>query len=375
MATPAEPPSIETSTGPGGESALRLGGSWTLPFAGRLQREVERGWTAASIDGRAILRLDSAGALLLRRLLERSGAPRDSVQLGSDAAALLALVDTATGAPAKPPSARRRNSAIDLLDHVGRVTVAMLEQTRTLVGFLGLTLATLARVLMRPSRLRVTPMVHHMEQTGLDAVPLVAVLCFLVGAVVAYLGANVLRAFGAEIYVVELVSVAFLREFGVLLTAILLAGRTASAFTAQIGAMKSREEIDAIRTLGLDPIELLVLPRLLALLVMLPLLSFLGTIAGLLGGMAVSAAELGISTEAFMVRFEENFALKHMLIGLGKAPVFAAVIALVGCLEGFKVAGTAQSVGERTTSSVVQAIMLVIVLDAIAAVFTMEMGW
>ena len=184
-----------------------------------------------------------------------------------------------------------------------------------------------------------------------------------------------LREFGAEFFVVELVGFAFMREFGVLLTAILLAGRTASAFTAQIGAMKAREEIDAIRVLGLDPIELLVIPRLLALLVMLPLLAFLAVLAGLAGGMLVGLLSLDISPEMFIARLDETVQLRHYLVGLSKAPVFALVIAVVGCLEGFKVGGTAQSVGERTTSSVVQSISLVIILDALFAIFFMEMGW
>jgi phospholipid/cholesterol/gamma-HCH transport system permease protein len=175
--------------------------------------------------------------------------------------------------------------------------------------------------------------------------------------------------------VVELVGIAFLREFGVLLTAILLAGRTASAFTAQIGSMQSGEEIDAIRTLGLDPIELLVIPRLAALLIMLPLLTFLAMIAGIAGGMAVSIASLGLTPEMFITRLQETLSIKHFWVGISKAPIFAIVIALIGCLEGFQVQGTAQSVGERTTSSVVQTIALVILLDAFAALFFMEMNW
>ena len=169
--------------------------------------------------------------------------------------------------------------------------------------------------------------------------------------------------------------VAFLREFGVLLTAIILAGRTASAFTAQIGAMKSREEIDAIRTLGLDPIDLLVLPRVIALLVMLPLLTFIAMLAGLAGGMSVGAFSLGIPPEAYFARMDSTLELRHFLVGLVKAPVFAMVIALIGCLEGLQVEGTAQSVGERTTSSVVQTISLVIVLDALFAIWFMQMDW
>ena len=173
---------------------------------------------------------------------------------------------------------------------------------------------------------------------------------------------------------VELVSIAFLREFGVLLTAIILAGRTASAFTAQIGAMKSREEIDAIRTLGMDPVDLLVIPRMLALLVMLPLLTFIAMIAGLLGGLTVGAFNLDIPPQAYLSRMDATIEVRHFLVGLSKAPLFAIIIALIGCLEGLQVEGTAQSVGERTTSSVVQAISLVIVIDAIMALWFMQMG-
>jgi phospholipid/cholesterol/gamma-HCH transport system permease protein len=246
---------------------------------------------------------------------------------------------------------------------------------RLLVGFLGLAMSRLAATAFRPSQWRVTATVFHMQQTGLNALPLTALLSFLVGAVVAYLGATVLRDFGAELFVVDLITYAFLREFGVLLTAILLAGRTASAFTAQIGTMKSREEIDAMRTLGLDPVVLLVLPRLLALLAMLPILSLLATLAGFAGGLVVSVLALGLEPGMFLTRMSDAVTLQHYLVGLLKAPLFAATIALIGCLEGFKVAGTAQSVGERTTSAVVQSITLVIVIDALAAVFFMELGW
>jgi phospholipid/cholesterol/gamma-HCH transport system permease protein len=175
--------------------------------------------------------------------------------------------------------------------------------------------------------------------------------------------------------VVELVSIAFLREFAVLMTAIVLAGRTASAFTAQIGAMKSREEIDAIRTLGLDPIDLLVIPRLLALLVMLPLLTFISMMAGLAGGVTVGAFDLDIPPQMYIARMHDTIEVRHFLVGLSKAPVFALVIGLIGCLEGLRVEGTAQSVGERTTSSVVQAISLVIMIDALAALWFMHMDW
>ncbi len=262
-----------------------------------------------------------------------------------------------------------------MLERLGYSVEDYSKEVLALVAFGGLTLQTMVRTVLNPSRVRMTSTVHHMEQVGLDAVPLVLLLSFMVGAVIAFLGATVLAEFGAEIFVVELVGIAFLREFGVLLTAILLAGRTASAFTAQIGAMQSGEEIDAIRTLGLDPIELLVLPRLFALLVMLPLLTFLAMMAGLLGGLVVCAGKLGLSPEVFISRLHENVTATHFFVGLSKAPLFAIVIALIGCLEGFQTQGTAQSVGERTTSSVVQTISLVILLDALAAMFFMEMDW
>ena len=212
-----------------------------------------------------------------------------------------------------------------------------------------------------------------MQAVGLNAVPLVILLSFMVGAVVAFLGATVLSEFGAQLWVVELVGVAFMREFGVLLTAILLAGRTASAFTAQIGSMKSGEELDAIKTMGLDPIELLVLPRIKALLITMPLLTFLATMAGLLGGLAVCTLTLDISPDMFFQRLNTELSPRHFWIGLSKAPIFALVIGIIGCLEGFKVENNAQSVGEHTTSSVVQTISLVILLDALAAMFYMEM--
>jgi len=247
------------------------------------------------------------------------------------------------------------------------------QQARELLGFVGLTLLTLAGLAVGRNRLRWTSMVFHMEQTGLDAVPIVSLLSFLVGAVVAFLGATVLRDFGAAIFTVELVSYSFLREFGVLLTAILLAGRSGSAFTAQIGSMKSREELDAIQMLGLDPIELLVLPRLLALLVMLPVLTFIAMLMGLVGGGLVGTLALDITPGMFITRLHEMTSVRHFWVGMSKAPIFAFLIAVVGCLEGMKVEGSAESVGRHTTASVVQAIFLVIVFDAAFAIFFMKL--
>ncbi len=316
--------------------------------------------------------MDSFGVLQLQRFANDRGLKRENFQLRDEHMTLIrAILDV----PPDRPKDKRDYGFHAALGRLGFAVVDNWKEIIALASFLGENLVKLARIIRHPSRLRVTSVVYHMEQVGLDAVPLVLLLTYLVGAVLAFLGANILEDFGATIFVVELVNIAFLREFAVLLTAILLAGRTASAFTAQIGAMVSREEVDAIRTLGLDPIDLLVIPRLIALLVMLPLLTFLAMIAGLLGGLSVGAFSLDIPPQAYMARMEQTIRLEDFLVGMSKAPVFALVIGLIGCLEGLQVKGTAQSVGERTTSSVVQTISLVIIIDAIAAIWFMQMGW
>ena len=355
------------------DGALRLSGSWTLDHAGTISDALgDAPADATRVDARGIDRLDTMGVLQLLRFAHRRELGQDALAFREDHLALVsAIEDVADDRPKK----RREYGIAAALARLGRVMHENGREVVALVSFFGESLLKTGRLLRDPRRLRLTSTVHHMEQVGLDAMPLVALLSFMVGAVIAFLGATILADFGASMFVVELVGVAFLREFGVLLTAILLAGRTASAFTAQIGVMVSREEVDAIRALGLDPIELLVIPRLLALLLMLPLLTFIAMIAGLLGGMAVAAFEVGIPPQAFLVRLQDTIELRHFFVGMSKAPVFAIVIGLIGCLEGLQVQGTAQSLGERTTSSVVQTISLVILLDAVAAIWFMQVGW
>lgn len=350
-------------------------GSWTLEHTGLLARRVEElAGSAIRLDLSGITRLDASGALLLERLVDRSGVGADDAGLPDEWRRLFDTVDRSCDDVAQPEPARDPQWR-QVLERIGRASVEVAASTRELTGFLGLTVHRLLGTLLRPARLRLTATVYHMEQTGLDAAPLLMLLASLVGAVIAFLGATVLRDFGAELFVVDLVTFAFVREFGVLLTAVLLAGRTASAFCAQIGMMKSREEIDAIRTLGLDEIEVLVIPRLIALLITLPLLTFLATVAGLAGGLVVSVASLDLNLTMFLDRVGQTLTLKHYLVGMIKAPIFAFVIALIGCLEGLRVAGTAQSVGEHTTTAVVRSLTMVIVIDAIAAIYFMEIGW
>lgn len=362
-------------------ATLSVGGDWTLQHYATLRREIERTRRQVTETDRielgALGKLDTAGAGLLVELIGPARVARLSdwaPQLPAERRALLTTVAAALDQP-EAEQAPETNGLADVLAHVGRTVSGVWNQQRTLLGFIGLTLQTLFTVILNPRRWRITALVVHIEQTGLDAIPIVALLTFLVGAVVAFLGATVLADFGATIYTVNLVAFSFLREFGVLLAAILLAGRTASAFAAQIGAMKSNEEIDAIRTLGLSPIELLVLPRVLAMLITLPILTFIGILSGIVGGLVVCSLALDISPAMFFTILQRDIPLNHFLVGIGKAPVFAFLIAVIGCLEGFKASGSAQSVGEHTTSSVVQSIFMVILLDAIAALFFMEMGW
>ena len=362
---------------------LRVSGEWTLAHHAALAERV-RALSArmgaaqlAQVDVGGIAALDTAGAQLLHGLL---GAERVAALVADDDAlprerrALLKAVADALAEPAAPAAAAGYALG-DVLAHVGQTMVVFRRHVVGLTGFIGLILETALRVAVQPRRWRMTALVANLERTGLDAVPIIALLTFLIGAVVAFLGATVLANFGASIFTVDLVAYSFLREFGVLLTAIIVAGRTASSFTAQIGSMRANEEIDAIRVLGLDPIELLVLPRVYALLIALPILTFVAMVSGIVGGMLVSATTLDISPTLFLSRIEDNVDLIHFWVGMAKAPIFAFLIAVIGCLEGFRVQGSAQSVGEHTTSAVVQSIFVVIVVDAIAALFCMEMGW
>ena len=367
-----------------GGARLCVRGEWTLAHHATLAERVRAlsaqagAGEAATVDVDGLAALDTAGARLLHALLgpERIAALlADETALPRERRALLKAVADALAEPPVPVVGAQGSALGDVLADTGEAMVAFWRHLAGITGFIGLILETALRVAVQPRRWRMTALVANLERTGLDAVPIIALLTFLIGAVVAFLGATVLQNFGASIFTVDLVAYSFLREFGVLLTAIIVAGRTASSFTAQIGSMRANEEIDAIRVLGLDPIELLVLPRVYALLIALPILTFVAMIAGIVGGMLVSATTLDISPVLFLSRIQDNVGLIHFWVGMAKAPIFAFLIAVIGCLEGFRVQGSAQSVGEHTTSAVVQSIFVVIVVDAIAALFCMEMGW
>ncbi|CAI1553819.1 TPA: MlaE family ABC transporter permease [Serratia fonticola] len=356
-------------------------GDWVLahyrllePAVGQLQARLPAN---VVFDLSQLGSLDTAGATLLVNLLgdqRISDLKQLAPTLPVERRVLLETVGRALQGFEPPPAEKPPGLAIELLANVGRSMENFWHNLIALLGFIGLTLQTLFASLLRPTRWRITSLVANLQQIGLNAVPIIMLLTFLVGAVIAFLGSTVLSTFGASIFTVQLVVFSFLREFAVLLTAILMAGRTASAFTAELGLMKANEEIDAIQAMGLNPVELLVLPRVLALLLALPMLTFIGMISGIFGGMVVCALTLDISPTMFLTITQSSGGFQNFLVGMSKAPVFAFLIAIIGCLEGFKVSGSAESVGAHTTASVVHSIFVVILLDAVAALFFMEMG-
>ncbi|MDI9245287.1 ABC transporter permease [Marinobacter sp. CHS3-4] len=361
---------------------LVLSGNWTLPHYADLRSRI----SAVHIDTSSVFdktnleeidQLDTAGASLLVELFGVRGIKQ---LISTDAAMsrerrdMINIVIQSLDNDATPESQAGFDVRVSLA-RMGRRIVHAVNQLMLLIGFGGQLIEICLAIFWQPRRWRVTSFVAHLHQTGLNALPIVALLSFLVGAVVAFLGATVLEDFGATIYTVNLVAFSFLREFGVMLAAILVAGRTASAYTAQIGSMKANEEVDAIRTLGLSPMELLVVPRVMAMVVALPILALTGMVSGIVGGSLVCIVSLDIALPQILHILQERIGVIHFYVGISKAPVFAFVIAMIGCLEGFKTRGSAQSVGEHTTSAVVQSIFMVILLDSIAAIFFMEMGW
>jgi phospholipid/cholesterol/gamma-HCH transport system permease protein len=261
-----------------------------------------------------------------------------------------------------------------LVQHVGAVTLSFGHEAALMLSFFGRICTALGRTLVQPWRLRATALVRQMELTGIDALPIVGLLSFLIGIVLAFQGADQLRRFGAEIFTVNLLGVSVLRELGVLLTAIIVAGRSGSAFTAEIGAMQVNQEIDALETIGLDPVEVLVLPRLLALVVTLPLLAFFASIMALVGGGLMVVLALDIPLALFVRQLAGSVRAATLWAGMVKAPVFAFLIAMVGCYEGMRVTGSAESVGRLTTTSVVVSIFLVILVDALFSILFAQLG-
>jgi phospholipid/cholesterol/gamma-HCH transport system permease protein len=352
---------------------VAAGGSWVVRTAGQLDQRLHdiAPGTARSIilDLSEVAALDTSGAWLLLRTQRRLVAEGREVAIENLDPILAPLLQQVaeTGCEV-PPDMHPRRRFGDFIARIGKVTITQVVGAGALLGFIGLVAITLMRTIRHPSRVRLAALFQHMEQTGLNSLPVIGLLSLLVGVVFAFQGADQLRTFGAEIYTVNLLGIAILRELGVLLTAIILAGRSGSAFTAQIGTMKVNEEVDAMEVLGLDPIEVLVLPRLLAMMITLPLVAFFANIMGLLGGAIMCWATLDISIPTFLRQLRSPLPGWSFWIGIMKAPAFAGIIALTGCYEGLRVSRSAESVGRLTTRSVVESIFLIILADAVFSI-------
>ena len=358
---------------------LEFAGQWTTQELARHDSALRaldlQGARAAVVDLSACSAIDSAGAWVLDRTLDDLKRRGAEVSLVGSSPAIETLLGTIAKKHVElPPPPRPDNPIIAVALRMGRETVRIGREGADLLSFLGLTVIVFLRSLMMPWRIRLTPLIAHMEQTGLNALPIVGLISFLVGVVLAYQGADQLARFGAQIFTVNLVAIGVLREMGILLTAIIVAGRSGSSFTAQIGTMKVNEEVDAMQTLGLDPMEVLVMPRVFALVLVLPLLTFYADLMGLLGGAVMATVVLDISFFQFARQLSDAVTLWTFWIGIIKAPLFAFIIGMIGCYEGLQVSRSAESVGRQTTRAVVEAIFLVIVLDALLSIFFSVIG-
>jgi len=349
-------------------------GAWTVQGMTHLEQQLKDiVWPAAAdveIDGSALSALDTAGAWLLHRTvsaLEQQGRHVRIIGLRPVFSSLLNLIAERAALSLSPVQSRE-----GVLASIGRQAWRSLENLTGLLAFIGESSIALLRLFVQPHRIRWRTILHNLQTAGFEALPIVGLLSFLLGVVIAYQGADQLQRFGANIYIADLVGLAMLRELSPLLTAIIIAGRSGSAYAAQIGTMKVTEEIDALRTIGIPPQELLVLPKMLALVIALPLLTVYADVTGIFGGMIMARSKLDVSFDMFINRLGDAISLSSFLTGIVKAPVFAAIIALVGCFQGFRVGGSADSVGRQTTLSVVQAIFLVIVADAL---FSVVFNW
>ena len=358
---------------------LTAGGRWLISTLADIDprlRELAPGSVRqAQIDLSAIEALDSTGAWILHRTLKQLRAGGLTAEFAGVGRAFGEMLELIERDDVEQTLEREEISpVIAMVRRVGEAAYAVCDKAADLLNFLGVTVLTTVRTAARPGRLRLISLASHVERVGLNALPIVGLLSFLIGVVLAFQGADQLKRFGAEIFTVNLLGVSILREMGVLLTAIIIAGRSGSAFTAEIGTMQVNEEVDAMRAIGLDPIEVLVLPRILALVIALPLLAVFADLMGLLGGALMSFVVLDISLVQFAERLKEVVPMWAFWIGMIKAPVFGLAIGLVGCHEGLGVSGSAESVGKQTTKSVVVAIFLVIIIDAAFSILFSYIG-
>ncbi|WP_375143889.1 ABC transporter permease [Bradyrhizobium sp. Ash2021] len=370
-----------TATPSGDLLELRPSGSWTSANVTTLERlsdavtpQLDQS-RIVKLDMAEIRELDTLGAWLLEKITRRAqsaGRRTEMVGVADDYVGLIEEVHQVNRR--NPAPAPVLNPVVAKVNDIGRSAVGASEDVTVFLQMLGSLFLAIFGVLRRPRSLRLTSLVYQFYRVGWQAIPIVVLITFLIGAIIAQQGFFHFRKFGADSYVVDMVGILVLRELGVLIVAIMVAGRSGSAYTAELGSMKMREEIDALATMGLDPVEILILPRVIALICALPILSFIGSMAALYGGGLVAQFYGGMEPEIYIARLHEAVSVTHFEVGIIKAPFMALVIGIVACSEGLQVKGSAESLGKQTTTSVVKSIFLVIVLDGLFAVFFASIG-
>jgi len=359
---------------------LKAAGAWIAENARGLEAEIDQaaqrypGAKRVDIDVGRVERLDTFGAWLLERLRRGFSARGADTQVTGLREDYRALFDELHAVNPETLPAPQRGGLVHALAAIGVAVTAVGGTLAGIVNMLGALGLALGRVAVNPRRFRFTSMVHQLDNVGWRGVPIILLITFLVGAIIAQQGIFHFRKFGADIYVVDMVGILVLRELGVLIVSIMVAGRSGSAYTAELGTMKMREEIDALQTMGFDPIEVLILPRIIALIIGVPILTFLGAMAALYGGGLVCWLYGGIDPEIFLQRLKEAITVDHFKVGIIKAPFMALIVGVVACVEGLSVKGSAESLGLQTTASVVESIFLVIVMDGLFAIFFASIG-
>ena len=355
-----------------GLTVLTAGGPWTIEqvpeIQSRLDRVVFNRSDSTTIDLQQVTRMDTAGACLAKNLLNQFDSCAGCTILSNETVdSMLRTVNRYQTSEAGPPP--RPNLLFRTVENIGRGTVDALVLAACFVVFIGSITRHLFTALLKPARFRFGQTAIQIELSGFNAIPIISLISFLIGVVIAYQGALQLGKLGAEIYTIDLLAVTILREMGILLAAIVIAGRSGSTFAAEIGSMKLNEELDAMYTIGMDPMEVLILPRLIGLTISLPILTLIANCFGIIGGGLMVWLVMDISPTLFINQFVAALSPWTFWVGLIKAPVFAAVIAVIGCYEGLQVSGSAESLGKHTTRAVVESIFLIIVFDALFSIF------
>jgi phospholipid/cholesterol/gamma-HCH transport system permease protein len=375
----SQPGGLRWSVRPDGTAAAVADGAWTVAHIATLDPLI-RAAGAASGTGSIALNLqgvsaiDTFGACLLDRLIGTAKTAGRTVAVSGPPTRYRALLNAVALADERRSLSPRKRRSLAGIEALGLIVSGICGAFLVLLAMLGAVGAAAGRVVVHPRRFRLTSMVHQLDRVGFQAIPIIVLITLLIGAIIAQQGIFNFRKFGAESYVVDLVGILVMRELGVLVVAIMVAGRSGSSYTAELGSMKMREEIDALRTMGLDPVEVLILPRIVALVCALPILAFIGAMSALLGGGLVAWSYGGMSPPVYLAHLRDAISVTHLEVGLYKAPFMALVIGVVACSEGLRVEGSAESLGLRTTASVVESIFLVIVLDGLFAMIFAAIG-